>query len=134
MLVAAHPGLYDPATEAPSLVGSRCTTCGRVVFPAVAIGCDVCGAGEVSLETLELEADDTLHSSATVDRHHGDLDGPFTIGEVRLEAGSLVWVMKASGEPDVVIGQKVRAVWRVAQVDDSSFSSVVRHAALDPLA
>jgi uncharacterized OB-fold protein len=101
------------------LAGSRCGACGRVTFPAVAIGCDACGADEGSLERVELAAAGSLHTFATVHLHHGgDLDAPFTIGEVQLEAGPLIRVMVARDQANLAIGDRVHAVWRVARVDD----------------
>ena len=35
MRTAAHPGLYDPAAQTPSLAGSRCDACSRTAFPPV---------------------------------------------------------------------------------------------------
>lgn len=119
MRVAAHPGFYDPSTPVPTLASSRCAACGRVAFPALAIGCDACGAGEDALERVDLEAAGRLYTFATVHLHHGgDLATPFTIGEVQLDAGPLIRVTMAPDQEDVAIGARVRAVWRVARVDD----------------
>jgi uncharacterized OB-fold protein len=117
--VAAHPGLYDPTATVPSLAGSRCGACGRVAFPALAIGCDVCGAGEVSLERVALEAAGSLYTFATVHVYHGsDIEVPFTISEVQLDAGPMTRVTMAEGQADLAVGDRVRAVWRVARVDE----------------
>jgi uncharacterized protein len=118
MRVAAHPGLYDPTADAPSLTGSRCSSCGRVAFPAVAIGCDECGAEESLLQAIDMGSSGTLYSFATVFLHQGDPEPPFTIGEVQLDAGPLIRVTMASGEPQPVIGETVHAIWRVARIDD----------------
>jgi uncharacterized OB-fold protein len=77
----------------------------------------VCGAGEASLEPIELEASGILRSFATVHVHHGDLKVPFTIGEVQLEAGPLIRATMAPDQTNLAIGQQVSAVWRVARVD-----------------
>jgi uncharacterized protein len=124
MRIAAQPGFYDPADEAPSLAGSCCNVCGRVAFPPVAIGCDLCGAGEASLEPIELEASGILHSFATVHVHHGDLEAPFTIGEVQLKAGPLIRATMAPDQANLAIGQQISAVWRVARVDDEGIEVV----------
>jgi uncharacterized protein len=116
--IAAHPGLYDPTTDAPSLTGSRCRACGRVAFPAITIGCDQCGAEESSLESVALGSSGTLYSFATVFLHQGDLDPPFTIGEVQLDAGPLIRVTMASVEPEPSIGETVHAIWHVAKTDE----------------
>lgn len=118
MRIAAHPGLYDPAAQTPSLAGSRCEACGRIAFPPVTIGCDVCGAGESSLKPVDLETVGRLYSFATVHLHRGDLETPFTIGEIQLEAGPLIRATMASDQPDLKIGQHMHAVWHVTGVDD----------------
>jgi uncharacterized OB-fold protein len=120
MRVAAHPGFYDPTAMVPSLAGSRCSSCGRVTFPALAIGCDACGAGEASLEPVDLETAGSLYTFATVHLHRGgDLEVPFTIGEVQLDAGPLIRVTMGPDQPDLAVGDRVRAIWRVARVDDN---------------
>jgi uncharacterized OB-fold protein len=119
MRTAAHPGLYDPATHTPSLAGSRCDGCGRIAFPPVTIGCDVCGAEEISLKKVDLETVGWLYSFATVHLHRGDLETPFTIGEIQLEAGPLIRVTMAPDQPDLKIGQHMHAVWHVTGVDDN---------------
>jgi uncharacterized OB-fold protein len=118
MRTAAQPGLYDPAAETPSLAGSRCGECGRIAFPPVAIGCDVCGSGEGSLETVDLETAGRLHSFGIVRRHHGDIDVPFAVGEVRLDAGPLIRAMMAPGQGELAIGQRMHAVWQVTRAGD----------------
>jgi uncharacterized protein len=118
MRIAAHPGLYDPAAQTPSLAGSRCEACGRIAFPPVTIGCDVCGAEESSLTTVVLETVGRLYSFATVHLQRSDLETPFTIGEIQLEAGPLIRATMASDQPDLKIGQHVHAVWHVTGVDD----------------
>ncbi|MGO9558824.1 MAG: Zn-ribbon domain-containing OB-fold protein [Acidimicrobiales bacterium] len=117
MRVAAHPGLYDPAKETPTLTGSRCTACDRVAFPPITIGCDACGAEDLS--TNELEATGTLYSFATVHLHQGDLEAPFSIAEVQLDAGPLIRATMAPDQVTMSIGQRVHAVWRVARAEDN---------------
>jgi hypothetical protein len=118
MRVAARPGLYDSADEAPTLAGSRCNACGRIAFPPVAIGCDACGGGSEALETIDLDTTGTLYSFATVHLHHGDLKAPFIIGEIQLDAGPLVRATMAPDHAGMAIGQRVHAVWHVARVED----------------
>jgi uncharacterized OB-fold protein len=124
MRTAAHPDLYDPATQTPTLAGSRCGACGRIAFPPVTIGCDVCGAEQISLETVDLETVGRLYSFATVHLHRGDLETPFTIGEIQLEAGPLIRATMAPNQPDLRIGQQVHAIWRVTDVDDQGHEVV----------
>ncbi len=119
MRVPAHPGLYEPSSETPTLLGTLCGSCGRVSFPAISIGCDACGAAPDVLEATDLDATGTLYSFATVHLHHGDIEAPFTIGEVELDAGPLVTATMDPEGRDLSIGQRVRAVWRVARVEEN---------------
>jgi uncharacterized OB-fold protein len=117
MRVAVHPGLYDPAATEPVLAGSRCNSCGRVAFPALAIGCDACGSSE--LELVELEAAGSLFTFAEVHVYRGaDIEAPFTIGEVELDSGPLIRVTMGPDQPDLAVGDRVRGVWRVATIDE----------------
>jgi hypothetical protein len=123
--VAAHPGLYDPTANEPSLAGTHCSACGRVSFPALAIGCDVCGAEEASLERVDLETTGSLYTFAAVHLHRGgDLEAPFTIGEVRLDAGPLIRVTVGPDQRDLAVGDRVRALWRIARVEDNGHEVV----------
>jgi uncharacterized protein len=124
MRTAAHPGLYDPAADTPSLTGSRCDACGRIAFPPITIGCDVCGAPEISLKTVDLETVGRLHSFATIHLHRSDLETPFTIGEIQLDAGPLIRATMAPDQADLRIDQQVHAVWQVTDVDDQGHEIV----------
>jgi uncharacterized OB-fold protein len=66
-----------------------------------------------------LRAAGRLYSFATVHLHHGgDLEAPFTIGEVQLDTGPLIRATMASDEANLAVGDRVHAVWRVARVDE----------------
>ena len=122
MRIAAHPGLYDPTTDAPSLTGSRCRACGRVAFPAITIGCDQCGAEESTGIRCSGSSERSI-PLPLVFLHQGDLDPPFTIGEVQLDAGPLIRVTMASVEPEPSIGETVHAIWHVAKTDEQGDAS-----------
>jgi uncharacterized protein len=117
MRVAAHPDLYDPTAAEPRLTGTRCDSCGRVCFPPLAVGCELCGAGPDSLQLMDLAARGTLYSYAVVHVHHGDLEAPFVIGEVQLHDGPVVRVMMA--DAPVSIGDPVQAQWTTIAVDEN---------------
>jgi hypothetical protein len=119
MRFAAHPGLYDPDSDVPYLTGSRCSGCGRVSFPAMTIGCEVCGADEDRFRQLELETAGVIHSLATVHLHHGETDTPLTIGDVQLADGPLIRARLLGDPGQLAIGQPVSAVWVIARADDS---------------
>ena len=116
MRVAADPGLYRPDDEVPSLCGTRCASCGRVSFPPLSIGCDVCGALEAQLEPVDLAARGVVHSVVAVHLHHGDVEAPFTIGEILLDSGPLV---RAVVSGSLAIGEPVSAAWTVVRVDEN---------------
>ena len=118
MRVAAHPDLFDAEPESPSLRATRCEECGRVAFPPLAIGCDVCGALESQLTPIEIAAAGVVHASATVHRHFGEPSTPFTIVEVRLDDGPIARGMGAPGPDGFSVGQRVAATWQVERVDD----------------
>lgn len=120
MRIAAHPGLYQPDVDPPRLRGSRCAACGRAFVPPLALGCEVCGAPEASLEPIELAAGGTLYSVATVHLHAGkDIDAPFTMAEIVLDDGPLIRATMADlTEPDA-IGARVTARFIVTRVDDA---------------
>jgi uncharacterized OB-fold protein len=123
MRLPAHPGLYRADTEYPVLNGTRCARCGRVSFPPIAIGCDVCGATEDRLEPTTLEARGVLHSIATVHLHHGEPAAPFAIAEIQLDSGPLIRGM-ASDAGDVAIGTVVSAIWVITKTDENSDETV----------
>jgi uncharacterized OB-fold protein len=119
MRQAAHPGLYDVDTEVPTLRGSRCSECGTTFFPALGIGCEVCGAGESSLEPIALNPTGVLHSVATVHLHQGhDIEAPFAIGEIQLDAGPLIRATMREPLGLESIGQRVDAAWFTLRTDD----------------
>ena len=100
MRQAAHPGLYDVDSDVPALRGTRCKGCGTTFFPALGIGCEVCGAHDSSLEPISLAATGVLHSVATVHLHQGhDIEAPFAIGEIQLTSPAR---LSASSMPLIV--------------------------------
>jgi uncharacterized OB-fold protein len=120
MRVPAPPGLYRVDREEPVLRGSRCAACGRVAYPAVAIGCDVCGAGEDRLEPADLAATGVVHSFATVHLHRGKPTAPFSVADVRLDDGPLIRGMVSAATPALRVGARVAATWAVTTVDDEA--------------
>ena len=123
MRLPAHPGLYRADAEYPVLNGTRCARCGRVAFPPIAIGCDVCGATEDLLEPTTLEARGVLHSIATVHLHHGGPAAPFALAEIQLDSGPLIRAM-ASDTGEVAIGTVVSAVWAITKIDENGDETV----------
>jgi uncharacterized OB-fold protein len=124
MRIPAHPGLYRLGNDFPVLNGSRCERCGQVSFPPMSIGCDVCGAPEALLEPTALEARGVVHSIATVHLHRGEPAAPFAVAEIQLDSGPLIRAMVASEASDLAIGDRVSAVWVVANVDEAGDETV----------
>lgn len=117
MRVPAQPDLYRANGDAPTLLGSRCAECGRVSFPALTIGCDVCGAAEEPLKGVELVAAGLLHSIVTVHRHQGEPRAPFSVAEIRLDDGPLIRAMVAPDASGLRIGDRVSGTWRLIRLD-----------------
>ncbi|MCD0453049.1 zinc ribbon domain-containing protein [Actinocorallia sp. API 0066] len=122
MRIAAHPGLYDPAAPTPVLSGTRCARCRHVYFPPLGIGCEVCGADEEHLTPVPIDAVGAVHSRARVHRHLGAPLAPFTIAEIRLDAGPLIRGTLAGDGPR--IGDRVHAVWAVTDTRDDGAETV----------
>lgn len=100
--------LYD--ADAGVLLGSRCRACGTTFFPRLDLGCEVCGSTQ--LEPTAIDPSGTLHSVATVHLYQGqDIEAPFAIGEVQLDAGPLIRVTMTELYERDAIGSRVEAVW-----------------------
>ena len=118
----AHPGLYDAAAPVPAFSGTRCGACGATFFPPMAIGCEVCGSPD--LQEVTLAGRGRLHSSATVHRHRGgDIEAPFTVGEIVLDDGPLIRATMMSNDA-ITIGEPVAAEWFVTKTDDDGSETV----------
>ena len=125
MRQAAHPGLYDVDSDVPALRGTRCKGCGTTFFPALGIGCEVCGANDSSLEPISLAATGVLHSVATVHLHQGhDIEAPFAIGEIQLDDGPLIRGTMLEPLELESIGQRVEAVWFTLRTEDDGHEVV----------
>jgi uncharacterized protein len=120
--VAAHPALYDAAMPRPTLNGTRCGACGGTFFPPLAIGCERCGSAD--LRPVTLAARGRLHSFATVHFHRGgDIEAPFTVGEIVLDDGPVIRATMAANE-GLAIGDPVAADWVVLRVGDDGQETV----------
>ena len=119
MRVAAHKGLYDITGDRPVLQGSRCASCGTTFFPALSLGCEVCGSTQ--LEAIVLEATGVLHSVATVHLYQGhDIEAPFAVGEIQLDGGPLIRATMTEPLAIGAIGARVDALWVTVRTDDGN--------------
>ena len=117
MRVAAHRGLYDISADRPVLQGTRCASCNTTFFPSLSLGCEVCGSTQ--LDAIVLEATGVLHSVATVHLYQGhDIEAPFAIGEIQLDAGPLIRATMAEVVERDAIGARVAASWATLRADD----------------
>ena len=124
MRVAARPHLYDPLPDLPVLNGTQCARCGRVYFPPIGVGCEICGAPAEDLLPTTLAATGRIHSLAQVHLHHGAPETPFTIAEIALDAGPLIRAMVHPESAPLSIGVPVTARWNIVGVDDVGASIV----------
>lgn len=125
MTTASQPGLYDPDETPPRLLASRCGACETVSFPAMTIGCEVCGAPAEQLVVSPVAAAGVLHSVATVHLHHGkDIEAPFTMAEIELDDGPLIRATMRDVLDVDAIGQRVHAEWFTTGVDDEGHDVV----------
>ena len=120
--IAAHPALYSLDHPKPLLRGARCISCQTAFFPNFGIGCEVCGATPENLVVEELPTLGTVHTIATVwvhDDPNSDLvpyqiQTPFTVAEIALNAGPFIRALMSDNQTDEIIGRQVEAVWIVA--------------------
>jgi uncharacterized protein len=113
MRVATHPTLYDPAADDPLLRGVQCTHCGRVYFPPMGIGCEICGASAEQLVPKSLTGNGIVFAVAEVHL----ASAPFVVVEIVLADGPLI---RGIVHPDSVrpqIGDRVSARWNVVDHD-----------------
>lgn len=123
MRIAAHPRLYDARPEEPVLSGIRCTSCGRVYFPPIGLGCEVCGAVADELVPVSLPAVGVVHAVAEV--YTPALGGaPFTVAEVVLDGGPLIRVIVHAESRRPEIGDRVAARWQGVESGDAQAETV----------
>lgn len=79
---------WEPGSS-PVLRGVRCGACGEIAFPPQYYGCERCGV--VELADVELSAEGVVIGCSQVHIHaQPQPPVPFTVAEVRLDAGPVV--------------------------------------------
>lgn len=107
------------------IVGHRCQSCERVAFPPDPYGCEQCGAEADQLDPIDLRAQGTIHSVATVHRHHGDsMETPFTVATIVLADGPSVKAVLIGDTADAAVGTDVVGVTEVTGQDDDGHELV----------
>lgn len=108
----AHPTLYGAPDGGLVIYGQKCLACGHLSHPRQPYGCETCGGHGDSLAPLDLVPHGELVSFAVVHRHHGrDIEAPFVMAEVRLDAGPLLRVTLTSrDETGLSVGQAMEGV------------------------
>lgn len=95
------------------LEGQRCTSCGKVQFPA-RLACQACR--HTALEPHRLSGKGTVYSFSEMGQPPHGFDGPYTVALVRLEEGMLVTTQLTDVDAEeVTIGMPVEAVTRRLQ-------------------
>lgn len=77
-------GIFRQTTQGGVLIGARCSACGQVHFPAVAL-CLAC-LGE-SVEEVELSREGELFCETTVHMSTANFSPPYSVGYVKLPEG-----------------------------------------------
>lgn len=100
------------AQHKPVLKGVRCSACGEVAFPPQHYGCERCGSE--ALTDIELPAQGVVLGSSQVHIHpQPGPTVPFTVAEVRLDAGPVVRALLDVGhEAGDWHGRRVHGVLR----------------------
>ena len=112
--------LYAAAGTGPDRVvlqGGACA-CGHVFFPMQTYGCERCGRDGAALEPRSLEAGGKLIASAMVHLHADkSRPTPFTVVEVRLDAGPTVRSLLGERAEDPELGAQMHAVLEAVGTD-----------------
>uniref|UniRef100_UPI003F49105D Zn-ribbon domain-containing OB-fold protein n=1 Tax=Cupriavidus yeoncheonensis TaxID=1462994 RepID=UPI003F49105D len=98
--------------ERPFFKGVRCPACQEVAFPPQHYGCECCGNSE--LADIELAAQGVVLGSSQVHIHaQPERAVPFTVAEVRLDAGPVVRaLLDVEHEAGDWYGRRVHGVLR----------------------
>lgn len=122
--LARHPALHTVppnSGEPPALLATRCTACGRTLFPPREYGCEACGAGPDQLERVELAGRGEIEAVAVVHRGFSpDPPTPYAVAQIRLEEGFVIEALLADCDAaELRPGQPVRTTLVATATDDA---------------
>ncbi|WP_406636527.1 Zn-ribbon domain-containing OB-fold protein [Amycolatopsis sp. WGS_07] len=109
------PGTAErPRDDGQALVGSRCGECGAASFPARAV-CHRCGTAAPAEHTFA--ATGVLLTYTTVHVPRPGLPAPYTLGQVALDDGPMVFGQVRTDGTEPVAGMTVRV--RIGGADET---------------
>ncbi|MGV6807555.1 MAG: Zn-ribbon domain-containing OB-fold protein [bacterium] len=124
--IPIHEGLFTWPSESPSLLGSRCNSCGEHFFP-VQRGCSNCSGTD--LETVELGSRGTLWTwtiqgfmpkSPYASDETPETFTPYGVGYVEMPSGVKVEARLKENTPDKLrIGMPMDLVIEKLRTDDN---------------
>ncbi|MBI5445928.1 MAG: OB-fold domain-containing protein [Deltaproteobacteria bacterium] len=110
-------GLFEIEGDSIRLIGSKCKSCGRVVYPAAKSCLDCC---HEEVEPLKLSSTGKLYTYTTVHMPIPHFPPPFNLGSLELPEGLSVFASIAEGT-ELKVGLPVRLVpavlWREGETD-----------------
>jgi uncharacterized OB-fold protein len=117
------PGAWVEDAEGVTLVGGRCTACGKVAFPQRSI-CDRCG-GAGDQEPTPLPQSGTLYTYSEVHVAPEGFDVPFVVGYVDFEPDVRVLAQIEGSAAELAVGDEVEATVGIIRTfpDGRSLSS-----------
>ena len=121
--VLLREGLFhrpETADEKPYLIGSKCSVCGNVFFPARAI-CPVCVA-EDTLKEIPIGTRGKLNGFATVQVAPEGFTAPYTLSFIDLSEGPTIFAIiagEASGEETLYNGMEMELTIESISTDEN---------------
>lgn len=116
---SVREGLFRATDEGPTLLASRCASCGRTAFPTTTT-CLGCGSGDPAV--VELGAEGSLLCGTTVHMGNGRFDAGYTVGYVTMPHGVRVFTQirtKGGDVPEVGTAMRLELVsmWQEGEGD-----------------
>jgi uncharacterized OB-fold protein len=104
--VPFHTGLFEETGGEPALIGSKCASCGRVLFPSKPLCLD-CLSTDVA--SIRLNRYGRLYTYTTVHMASEHFPSPYTVGWIELPEGIRVFSqIRGWQEQPLKIGMDMR--------------------------